>query len=67
MVKSIVDQFDGSFKELDSLRRRRNDFQYPTFPGDPVDPQEVRAAIATVHEFLSSATMLLPELGFFDQ
>lgn len=32
VVRGIVDQFNGPFKELDSLRRRHNDFQYPSFP-----------------------------------
>ena len=66
VVRAIVDQFNGPFKELDSLRRRRNDLQYPAYPGDLIDLDEARAAIETVRGFLSSAEQLLPAIGFFD-
>lgn len=65
VVRSVVAQFNGPFTALDRLRRRRNDLQYPSFPGDLIDPGEVRAAVTTVQGFLDAATVLLPELGLF--
>jgi hypothetical protein len=65
VVRSVVAQFNGPFTALDRLRRRRNDLQYPSFPGDLIDPGEVRAAVTTVQGFLDAATALLPELALF--
>jgi hypothetical protein len=65
VTKSIVAQFNGPFTALERLRRRRNELQYPTFPGEHIDPDEVHAAIRTVQQFLTAATELLPKLGIF--
>jgi hypothetical protein len=65
VVKAIIAQFDGPFTGLERLRRRRNELQYPSFPGEHIDPDEVHTAISTVQQFLTAATTLLPELGMF--
>jgi hypothetical protein len=65
VVRAVVDQFDGPFTALDRLRRRRNELQYPSCPGDLIDPDEVFAAITAVHTLHEAATKLLPALGLF--
>jgi hypothetical protein len=58
-------QFAGPFAALNSLRRRRNELEYPSFPGEQIDPAEVTAAIATARGQLDAATKLLEHLGIF--
>jgi hypothetical protein len=65
VVRAIIDQFNGPFADLDMLRRRRNELQYPSFPGELVEAEEVKGAIAIVHQFLDAATKLIPVVGFF--
>jgi len=65
VVRAVVDQFGGPFADMDRLRRRRNELQYPSFPGELIEPSEVAEAMATVGGFLDAATKLLPMLGFF--
>ncbi|MEP6561175.1 MAG: hypothetical protein ABJD68_08900 [Nakamurella sp.] len=67
VTRAVIDQFDGRFTGLDTLRRRRNELQYPSYPGDLVESQEAAAAIATVRSLLADASKLLPAIGFFTQ
>lgn len=64
-MRAIIDQFNGPLTNLDLLRRRRNELQYPSFPGELIEASEVEDAIATVGGFFDAATKLLPMLGFF--
>ncbi len=65
VVRAAIDQFNGPFTALDRLRRRRNELQYPSFPGELIDPDEIHAAITVVHTLHDAATQLLPSLGLF--
>ena len=67
VTRAVVDQFNGRFTGLDALRRRRNELQYPSYPGDLVESHEAEAAIATVRGFLADASTLLPSIGFFTE
>jgi hypothetical protein len=58
-------QFAGPFVALNSLRRRRNELEYPSFPGEQIDPDEVSSAIATARGQLAAAERLLEHLGIF--
>jgi hypothetical protein len=58
-------QFAGPFNALNSLRRRRNELEYPSFPGERIEPDEVNAAIATTRALLSAAEKLVEHLGIF--
>jgi hypothetical protein len=37
----------GPFKHLTVLRRRRNELEYPAFPGEHIEIAEVKSAIDT--------------------
>lgn len=58
-------QFAGPFTALNSLRRRRNELEYPSFPGEHIDPDEVSTAITTARGQLDAAERLVEHLGIF--
>lgn len=58
-------QFDGPFRGLGWLRRRRSEVEYPLRPGDDVRADEASEAIGTAAEILAAAESLLPELQLY--
>lgn len=50
---------------MNSLRRRRNELEYPSFPGEHIDPDEVTTAITTARDQLEAAEKLLSHLAIF--
>jgi hypothetical protein len=58
-------QFGGPLSGIGALRRRRNELEYPTFPGEHVEIDEVTAAITTVQNLLDSAHHLIGHLSLF--
>ena len=57
--------FGEGFKAFGTLRRRRNELEYPSVPVEVTTPAEVEAAIADARRFLGAANMLLPKLSIF--
>ncbi|MGH3907035.1 MAG: hypothetical protein ACRDTE_23075 [Pseudonocardiaceae bacterium] len=57
--------FGGPLSGLGALRRRRNELEYPAFPGEHVDIDEVTAAITTAQNLLDSAHQLIGHLALF--
>lgn len=64
--EAVRAQFGSRFKPLGTLRRRRNELEYPAYPGDHVDEHETRDALADAHTMLEATSKLLPHLGFFE-
>lgn len=62
---AIRAQFDGPLSGLGTLRRRRNELEYPAFPGEHVDIDEVTAAITTAQNLLDTAHQLIGHLTLF--
>lgn len=58
-------QFAGPFTALNSLRRRRNELEHPSFPGEQIEPAEVTAAINAALDQLDAAMKLTEHLGIF--
>lgn len=58
-------QFGGPLSGLGALRRRRNELEYPAFPGEHVDIDEVIAAITTAQNLLDTAHRLIGHLTLF--
>jgi len=58
-------QFGGPLSRLAALRRRRNELEYPAFPGEHVDLDEVTAAITTAQNLLDTAHQLIDHLTLF--
>ncbi len=65
VADAVRAQFAGPFTALNTLRRRRNELEYPTFPGEQIEIAEANAAIATAREQLDAAEKLVEHLGIF--
>lgn len=59
------EQFGGPFTQLGTLRRRRNELEYPAFPGEQVEASESRAAITTAISLVDAARQLIDHLGIY--
>lgn len=58
-------QFGGPLSGLGALRRRRNELEYPAFPGEHVELDEVTAAITTAQNLFDAAHRLIEHLALF--
>jgi hypothetical protein len=58
-------QFGGTFKAYRTLRIRRNELEYPAYPGELVEIDEVRTAVSQAKQVIEAANQLLPRLGFY--
>ncbi len=57
-------QFGDAFTEFDWLRRRRNEVENPSWPGDHVDESESLEALTAARRMIANADRLIDELGF---
>jgi len=65
-VETVVRaQFGAVFREFGTLRRRRNELEYPAYPGESVDPDELVEAVASCRRLDEAATAIIGELGLF--
>jgi len=58
-------QFGAGFRKFGVLRRRRNELEYPTVPGDHTTREEAETAITDARELLQAARQILPNLGLY--
>lgn len=58
-------QFGPVFRQFGALRRRRNELEYPTRPGNDATTDEARDAVERAAEIIDDAARLLPDLGLF--
>jgi hypothetical protein len=63
--RAVTAQFKDRLGTFGSLRRRRNQIEYPTTVIDEVDAEEITEALETIATMLDQAAMLLPNLGLF--
>src|SRR6266542_2082745 len=63
--EAVRGQFGESFRAVGTLRRRRNELEYPTYPGDEADRDEVADAIRMARQIIEAAQRILPNLGVF--
>ena len=57
--KALAAQFQGVFQRYGTLRRRRNELDYPTSSDDFTNPTETTKALATVTDILEAAQKIL--------
>jgi hypothetical protein len=57
--KALAAQFKGVFQRHGSLRRRRNELDYPTSGDDFTNPTETTKALATVTDIVEAARKVL--------
>jgi hypothetical protein len=58
-------QFGGPLSGLGVLRRRRNELEYPAFPGEHVEIEEVTAASTSAQNLLDTGHRLIGHLALF--
>lgn len=58
-------QFGDGFRSFGAMRRRRNELEYPTGPGETTTPDEANTAITDAEHLLRAAQQLLPTLSIF--
>jgi hypothetical protein len=58
-------QFGDGFRPFGALRRRRNELEYPTGPGETTTHDEAHKAIQDADGLLLAAQQLLPTLSIF--
>jgi HEPN domain len=58
-------QFGSAFEGFGALRRRRNELEYPEFPDEIVDRQEVDQALARARSIIAAADKLAVHLDIF--
>lgn len=63
--QAVRAQFGDAFKPFATLRRRRHEVEYPAFPGELVEVEEVIEALDVVERLVDGAERLLARLGVY--
>lgn len=63
--KAVRAQFGPGFRQFGTLRRRRNELEYPERPGDDATAEEAREAVENSQAIISAAEGLIGQLGLF--
>ncbi len=63
--QAVRAQFGDGFRPFGSLRRRRNELEYPHLPADTATGDEASQAVRTTQSLIAAASALLPQLSFF--
>lgn len=63
--RAVRAQFDTAFAAFGTLRRRRAELEYPSYPGEEVQNDEVLEALSTTLRIIDGAEQLLPSLRMF--
>jgi HEPN domain-containing protein len=58
-------QFGKGFAAFGTLRRRRVELEYPSYPGEEPEQDELVEALATALEIINDADKLVEQLGIF--
>ena len=63
--ETVRAQFGEHLRPFGALRRRRNELEYPAYPGDGAESAEARHAVEQAHAIIDAAEKLLGHLGLF--
>lgn len=63
--RSMRAQFGRGFEDFDWLRRRRNEIEYPSAPGDEVTTDELDDALDATQRMIDAVDQLIDKLGLF--
>ncbi|WP_406311666.1 HEPN domain-containing protein [Streptosporangium sp. NBC_01639] len=63
--QTVIRQFGPLFEPYGTMRRRRNELEYPEFPDEVVETAEAGHAIAAARSLIDAAEKLLDHLGLF--
>lgn len=63
--QAVRAQFGTAFVAFGTLRRRRAELEYPSYPGEEVEHDDLLDALATTLHIIDGAAQLLPHLTIF--
>jgi hypothetical protein len=63
--RAVRAQFGDGFRPFGTLRRRRNELEYPHMPADTATADEAQEAAEAARQLISAAAALLPQIAFF--
>ncbi|GAA4196636.1 hypothetical protein GCM10022252_44280 [Streptosporangium oxazolinicum] len=63
--QAMVRQFGSTFEPFGSMRRRRNELEYPMFPDESVEQPEADQALTTAESIIEAARKMIDHLGIF--
>ena len=65
LERALKDQFGQGFRAFGTMRRRRNELEYPDLPDETASLQETKQALDDAQALIDASTKLLPRLGIF--
>jgi hypothetical protein len=63
--QAVRSQFGQGFRPFGTLRRRRNELEYPHLPDDNASTEEAAEAVQAAQRLIAAADQLLARLSFF--
>jgi HEPN domain-containing protein len=63
--QAVTRQFGATFEPYGTMRRRRNELEYPQFPDEIVESAEATEAITIARSIIEAADKLIGHLGLF--
>jgi hypothetical protein len=64
---ALRSQFGNGFRQFGAMRRRRNELEYPSGPGETTSPKEANETIEHAQRLYDAASRLLPRSGSSEQ
>ena len=65
VAAAVRAQFGPAFRPFGTLRRRRNELEYPHLPGETATKEEAGQAVRAASDLIEAAASLLEHLSFF--
>jgi uncharacterized protein (UPF0332 family) len=65
VAAAVRAQFGSSFQPFGTLRRRRNELEYPHVPSETATEEEAGQAVKVAKDLIEAATKLIGHLSFF--
>jgi uncharacterized protein (UPF0332 family) len=65
VATTVRAQFGPGFRAFNTMRRRRNELEYPHVPGEAATASEAEQAVMDASTFISAASQLLDQLSLF--
>ncbi len=66
VAAAVRAQFGTSFRPFGTLRRRRNELEYPHLPSETATKEEAEQAVGVANDLIGAAAKLIDHLSFFD-
>lgn len=67
VADAVRAQFGPGFRPFATMRRRRNELEYPNVPGETATTSEAEQAVSDASNIIAAAGQLLDQLPLFSQ